>query len=435
VSTIANLLLVGLIGLAALAFLFAPMLVAVLVPGFTADQQARTTELTRIMLASPILLALGSVASSALNGVGRFAAAAVAPIVYNLAIIGAAVWLVPVMGLDGLAFGVVAGSLGHVLVQLPFVRRAGFRFHLRIDLGDEWTRRALSLMGPRAVGLGVTQLAVVVLTAFASGLGPGAISAYSIAFAVFQIPIAVISVPAGIVILPALAERRASGATAAFVALLRRTVRLLLFFLLPITALGMVLREPIMTLLFGYGRIDAAALQATSGTLLVLLIGAPAYGLIGILARAFYAGHDTRTPVLAALLSAAFNVAVPALTIGQLGLASLAWSVVLGAWAEAVLLYVALGRSVPGMNARPDVGAWARFGVASLASAAGGWVVLAAAGAWALGGPPLALALLLAVTTAVGGAIYVLTMVALGRSEPAEVVRALAGALRHPAAP
>jgi putative peptidoglycan lipid II flippase len=359
----------------------------------------------------------------------------VAPIVYNLAIIGAAVWLVPFMGLDGLAIGVVGGSLGHVLVQLPFVRRAGIRFHLRVDLGDGWTRRALSLMGPRAVGLGVTQFAVLVLTAFASGLGPGAISAYSIAFAVFQIPIAVISVPAGIVILPALAERRASGATADFVDLIRRTVRLLLFFLLPITALGMVLREPIMTLLFGYGRIDAAALQATSSTLLVLLIGAPAYGLIGILARAFYAGHDTRTPVLAALLSAAFNVAVPALTIGQLGLVSLAWSVVLGAWAEAVLLYVALARSVPGLTARPDVGAWARFGVASVAAAGGGLVVLAVAGAGALGGPPLALALLLAATTAVGGAIYVLAMLALGRSEPAEVARVIVGAFRHPAAP
>ena len=86
-----------------------------------------TIELTRIMLASPILLAMGAVASSVLNSRGRFAAAALAPSVYNLAIIGAAIVLGPVLGVVGLAIGVVIGGLFHVLVQLPALFRTGFR--------------------------------------------------------------------------------------------------------------------------------------------------------------------------------------------------------------------------------------------------------------------------------------------------------------------
>ncbi len=123
------------------------------------------------MLLGPIFLALGSVATSLLNAQGRFAAAALAPIVYNLAIIGAAVLLAPSMGVTGLAIGVVAGSIGHLLVQLPAVLRLGFRYTRRIDLADPQARKALALMAPRAIGLGATQITFVVVTSIASTHG------------------------------------------------------------------------------------------------------------------------------------------------------------------------------------------------------------------------------------------------------------------------
>ncbi len=132
----------------------APALVPLIAPGFEGEQLAQTIDLTRLMLLAPMFLALGATATAALNGTQRFAASAVAPIVYDLAIIGAAVILAPSLGVTGLALGVVAGSLGHLLVQVPPLLRAGFRYLPRIDLSDAQARLALALMGPRVVGLG-----------------------------------------------------------------------------------------------------------------------------------------------------------------------------------------------------------------------------------------------------------------------------------------
>jgi putative peptidoglycan lipid II flippase len=127
VSTVTNLMLIAMIVLATILFAFAPAIVPALTPGFNPENWDRTIELTRIMLLSPIFLALGSVATSVLNARGRFAASAVAPIVYNLAIIGGALLLAPALGVTGLAISVVAGSLGHLLVQLPSVAAIGYR--------------------------------------------------------------------------------------------------------------------------------------------------------------------------------------------------------------------------------------------------------------------------------------------------------------------
>src|SRR5439155_13420914 len=161
---------------------------------------------TRIMLLSPIFLAAGSVATSVLNAQDRFAAAAMAPVLYNVAIIGAAVLLAPSMGVDGLAVGVVTGSVLHVLIQLPAVRQSGFRWTPSIAPRDPAAREALVLMAPRAVGLGVSQLTFLVATILASGLATGSITAFNIAFTILQIPIGVIGVPLGVVVFPSLSR-------------------------------------------------------------------------------------------------------------------------------------------------------------------------------------------------------------------------------------
>ncbi|TMC66438.1 MAG: murein biosynthesis integral membrane protein MurJ, partial [Chloroflexi bacterium] len=165
VSTVTNLMLIGLLVLAVLLFVLAPVVVPAITPGFTnAIERDRTIELTRLMLLSPIFLALGSVATSVLNAAGRFAAAAIAPVVYNLAIIAATLVLAHPFGVEGLAIGVVCGSLGHLLVQLWSVTRLGFRYSPRIDGSDPQARTALWLMAPRALGLGAGQVTFVVMT-------------------------------------------------------------------------------------------------------------------------------------------------------------------------------------------------------------------------------------------------------------------------------
>ena len=125
VSTVANLMLIALLVLAVGLFVFAPVLVPLTAPGYDPDRMDRTIALTRIMVLSPVFLALGSVATSVLNAGGRFAASVLAPILYNLGIIAGALFLYPVMGTAGLAAGVVLGSICHLAIQVRPLLREG----------------------------------------------------------------------------------------------------------------------------------------------------------------------------------------------------------------------------------------------------------------------------------------------------------------------
>jgi putative peptidoglycan lipid II flippase len=347
VSSVLNVLLVLLAGLAGIVAIWAPQIVPLVTPGFDVVQTELTVRLTRIMLLSPILLALGAVASSVLNSRGRFGAAAMAPILYNLAIIGGAVLLGPFLGVEAVAIGVVVGSLLHLAVQLRPLTLERFRLSFDIDLGDSAARQVLLLMAPRAFGLGANQITFIVNTMLATGIGIGAVTAYNVAFTIMLIPIGVIGFPLGVVLLPSMARAIAAGSVREFGQLVVRSVRLLLYVMLFVTAVGLVLRRQIVTLLFGYG-FDADAIDQTANTLLYLLIGLAGHSLVIVLARAFYSGHDTRTPVLTALLEVTVSVIVAVATVGSLGLSGIALGVTTGAWFEAILLAFLLWQRMPG---------------------------------------------------------------------------------------
>jgi putative peptidoglycan lipid II flippase len=429
VSTIANLMLIGLAILAVAAFVVAPILVPAITPGFDGPQLEKTIELTRLMLLAPILLSLGAVATAALNGSRRFVASALAPIVYNIAIISGALVLGPSLGVTGVAIGVVAGSAGHLLVQLGPLVRAGFRYAPRIDLGDAQAREALVLMGPRVVGLGVTQLTFVVMTSLASGLGQGAITAYTIAFSLLQIPLGVIGIPLGIVIFPSLAQELALGRTGTYLALVSRAVRVLVFVMLPLAALGMVLRRQVVELLLGYGRFDVAAVTLTAETLLLFLIGLAAHAMIGVLARAFYARRDTRTPVLAAILAVVVNTSVAILLVGSLGLPAVGLGIAAGAWSEAIVLLWLLRRREPAFDVAGIAGVTVRCAVGAVVAAGAALLVLQLLGPG--GGDKVTVLVQAVAATIAGGLAYLVVAAVLRIPELATIVDAGRALLRR----
>jgi putative peptidoglycan lipid II flippase len=270
--------------------------------------------------------------------------------------------------------GVVAGSLGLLLVQLPPLRQAGFRFSPRIDLADDQARKVLTLMGPRVLGLSASQITMVVMTSLATLVGLGAVSAFTLAFAIYQIPMGVIGIPLGIVILPSLSRELAVGRTESYLELVSRSLRILLFVMLPIAAIGVALRLQVVELLLGYGRFDAAAVQQTADTLTPFLLGLPGHALIGVLARAFYARHDTKTPVWTAILAVVINTALGALLVGQYGLPALAAAIAIAAWVEALALVIVLRGREPDL----DLSGVASVGLRSLVAAviAGGVAIV-----------------------------------------------------------
>jgi putative peptidoglycan lipid II flippase len=433
VSTVINLMLIGLAVLAVGFFILAPVIVPIITPGFAGAQLDKTVELTRIMLVSPIFLALGAVATSVLNAGGRFAASAVAPIVYNLAIIGAAVFLAPTMGVDGLALGVVAGSLGHLLIQLRPLARLGFRYEPHIDRADPQARKALVLMAPRAIGLGASQITFIVVTSLATTLGVGAVSDFNFAFALLQIPLGIIGVPLGIVLLPSLSRDAAVGHEKAFAALLTRALRLLIYVMIPIAILGAVVRLPVVEILFGSGAIRTSDLELIAVTLSGFLIGLPAHAMIAVLARAFYARQDTVTPVAAAVGAVAINCTLAVVLVGPLGLPGIALAIATAAWAEGLALLVILYRRLPYFALR----GLGRVGIEAVAGGA-----IAGAGAFAVlkfadslvGADPGRLALVVEVTVVsiAFGMVYAALSVVLRIPELPSIVGVMADVIRRP---
>ncbi len=395
-SAVANTVLLALLAFAVLMFLFAPQIVPAIVSGFDAEQVRQTVELTRLMLLSPVFLALGAIVSAILNADNRFGAAAMAPVTYNAAILVVAIALAPLLGVTAAALGVVIGSVLHFAVQLPALR-GRFAWTPVIRGGDPQAREALVLMVPRAIGLGASQVTFIVNTTLASSVtvlalgGAAAVTVYNIAFNVLQIPLGVVAVPVGMVLLPAMSRSRGSDDQATFATLTGEAVRLLLWMTMLLMAVGIVFRVQSIELLFpGF---DEAAVEATAATLAVFLLGLPAHAANVILARGFYAGRDTRTPVTVAVASVGINVAVSLLTWQTLGLQGLALGIALGGWFEAVALTLLLHRRVPAFGLRPFaraasfvVGALLAAGTAALV---GGW--LAGAG---VGGTPWVAALL-----------------------------------------
>lgn len=432
ISTVTTLIMGALLVLAAGVLVFAPVLVPLIVPGFAPDRLEETIGLTRIMVLSPLFMAGGAIASAALNAKGRFAAASVAPLVYNVGIILGALFLVPLMGVSGLAVGVVVGAAGHLLVQVPGLVAAGARVRPALDLADGPTRKALVLMAPRALGLGATQIVFVVMTGLASVLATGSLAAFNYAFALLQIPIGVIGVPLGTVLLPSLSREAAIGGMDAFRRLLVRGLGMLAYVMIAITALGIVLSWDVVRLLYGYAHLDPQVLDWTSVALAVFMVGLTAHSLIAVLARAFYALQDTATPVVAGLVAVAVNIVVGIALVGPLGLAGLAIAIAVGAWLETVALVLLLQRRMPHLGLGVVWVVMAKTAVASAAGALVAWAITTGlTTAWGAT-PGLALVFVrLCLATGAGGLVILGGSLALRIEEPRRIVGVVVDLMRR----
>jgi putative peptidoglycan lipid II flippase len=371
IATIANLMILALVPVVIMVWVVTPALVGALYPDPNPDQLNLRIELTRLMLISPVLLAVGAVMTAGLNSVGRFGAPAVASNVYNVGIIVCALLLSPFLGIYALAIGVIAGGAGLVLTQVMAVREAGL-YSPQLHLHDPAVKETLLLMAPRALGLGVTQIVFVVYSVFVNTMaGSGPNTWYTAAFTALQIPVGLIGVPLGIVLLPPLSHAIARGDDDRFRRLVDQSIRLLLFVVVPLTGFMLVLARPTIAILYQHGRFGPQDTASTTAVYAVFLLGLVAHVVIALLAPIFYAGKDTRTPVTAALLAVAVDIGAAAILFPFMHLAGLALAIGLGAWAEVTVLVVLMERRI-GFDVRPIARHAVAFaGGACVASAAG----------------------------------------------------------------
>ena len=427
-SSVVNILVLGLAGVALLMAIFAPVLVPIVAPGFDAPTTALTVRLTRIMLLSPIFIGLGAVVTGLLNTYDRWAVPAMAPLVYNLSIIFAAIFVAPILGVEALAVGVAVGSLLHLAIQLPSLAAVGQRYDLTLGLRHPGVRRVALLTAPRTLGLAAGQINLIVSTVLASGLAQGSVAAYNYAFQLSMIPAGVVGVSIAVALFPTLSRDAALGRLSEIRRQVAGSLRIIMFIALPITAIMVVLAEPITGVFFQYGLFDARAASRTAGALVFFAVGLAANSAVHVLVRAFYAMHDTRTPVLWAILAVVVNVPLMVWLVGPMGIGGLALALSLTATGEAIGLIWALRGRIHSIEGASIARSVARAGVAAAAAALlmlGGLEVVHSAFAGLEGTGLGRLAVLLALAGA-GLAIYVLVAGAMRSPELAQL-REMAG--------
>ena len=352
-SAVVNLVIVVLAAVALAAALLAePIVRFLLAPGFSPEMQALTVQLMRILLIPPIIFAVSGVVMGILYAHQSFWLPGLAPSMYNLGIIAGAIVLAPTLGIFGLAIGAILGALLHLLVQVPGLIKVNGRYTARLSVRDPGVREVMRLMLPRMFGVAVVQLTFLVETFLASWLAPGSIAALNYAWRVMLLPQGVVAQSVATAAFPTFADQYARGQFAQLRSSLAATVRSILFIAIP-SAIGLlVLREPIVQLLFQRGQFTA-----TSTAIVAAALGGYALGLIGhsgveILARAFYALHDTKTPVLLGVLALGIDLVMGLLLINVLGILGLALANMTAASIEMILLIVVIRRRLGGLNDR-----------------------------------------------------------------------------------
>ena len=418
-SSVINLVLIALAALSLVMAVFAPVFVPIVAPGFDAPTTELTVRMTRVMLISPVLIGMGAVVTGILNSYQQFTVPAIAPLLYNLAIIGAAIFLAPVMGVEGLAVGVAVGSLAHLAVQLPNLARVGQRYDLTIGLGHPGVRRVAWLMGPRTLGLAAGQLNFLVSTVLASGLPEGSLTAYNYAFQLSQIPVGVVGVSIAVALFPTLSADAALGRIGEIRRQVAGAIRVLVFIAAPLTAVMIVLREPLTSVFYQYGMFGQSATDRTASTLMFFAIGLVGHIVVHLLARAFYAMQDTRTPVTWAIAAVAVNVPLMAWLVGPMGVEGLALALSISAVLEVIGLLWSLHRRIESVD---EAAILRSLGRASVAAVAAGLLMLGglAVAEATVGGlldNAFGRLLVLLVLTAAGGAIFVLVAAALRSPE------------------
>lgn len=307
----ANVLNVFLAVIIMLCFLFAlatPWLIHIIVPGFSSEQKALATSLTRIMFLSPVLFGLASVFSGMLHYFQKFLVYSLAPILYNIGIILGILFLVPPFGLHGLAYGVLLGAFFYLLIQIPAIMHSGWRYRFIFQPNQQELRKIFRLMAPRILGTSAYQLNLLFITALASTLGIGAIAVFNFSNNLQSLPIGLVGVSFALAAFPALSQSWAEKNKKRFLEFFSSSVRYVLFLVIPMSILMFLLRAQIVRLVLGTGQFGWLETRLTAASLGVFSIGVFAASLVPLVARAFFSLQDTKTPALIGVATFALNV-------------------------------------------------------------------------------------------------------------------------------
>jgi putative peptidoglycan lipid II flippase len=326
--------------------LLSPLIVHIIAPGFsgTAGKLPLTVTLTRIMFPYIFFICLVALCMGILNVLGHFAAPALAPVLLNLAMISAVLFISPHLNKPvlGLAIGVVCGGVLQLGLQVPFLIRYGIKFWQMTTFFHPGLKKIGKMLAPVTIGGAAYQLNILVSTLLASFLKEGSVSYLYFADRLVQFPLGIFAVATATALLPGLSRQAAANDVKALKATFAYAIKLILFITLPAMVGLIVLREPIVALLFQRGEFGSDATMLTAYALLYYAIGLWAFSAVRIVVATFFALQDTRTPAQTAIISIIANILFGIMLMRPLGHGGLALATTLASVVNLGLLIRAL---------------------------------------------------------------------------------------------
>lgn len=309
-STILNISILIFLLFTAFFLLFTNQIMALIAPGLTPAELALAVPFTRIMLVGQTLpLILGNFLTGILQSHKRFLAPALAPVAYNFGIILGIIFLSPFLGLYGAVWGVVLGACLFLLIQIPLCWHLDFRYQFKWDLSHPGVREIGRLIVPRTVGLAITQLNYFANLIITSLISTRAITIFNFAQQLEQLPVGIFAATISQAALPTLSEENEKDDDfTAFKKTLLTSLHQILFLVCPAAIILIVLRIPIVRLVYGASKFDWLATVETGRTLAFLGVGLVAEAVINLLVRGFYALHDSKTPVIVGSVTVMINI-------------------------------------------------------------------------------------------------------------------------------
>ncbi len=329
--------------------LFAPQIYSVIAPGFGDTETIKIAGLARILFAAQGFFVISYVLTGVLESLRRFLVPALAPLFYNFGIIIGTIILSPYFGLMGPAIGVVIGAFAHFLIQYPLSRKLGFRFAWDLK-PDPGVKSVGELALPRVVDLAFDQVGKTTELFLSSLISQASYAYYTFANTLQLLPVTLFGTSLAKAVLPLLS--RADGNTKEYRRILLTAVFQAMFFTLPLSATLIVLRIPMVRLVYGTRIFDWEATVQTGMVLSVYAVGVVSQTLMSILARAFFALHDTKTPVKVSFIGLGLLIAGDFLLVKGLGLpvwalaASFSFSTIVEAIILAILIHKKVGEII-----------------------------------------------------------------------------------------
>lgn len=300
--------LLFLVVLSLILYFIMPWIVHLIAPGFSDTALAELTKISRVMLLSPILLGISNLFTTITQAFKQFVAYAISPLLYNLGIILGVIFLYPIMGVMGLAYGVVFGALLHMAIQLPIIIKRGFLpfFTWFINWRDVWMTMKVSV--PRTLTLALSQITLAVLVSIASTIGEGSISIFTLAKNIQSVPLALIGVSFSVAAFPTLVQYFSQNNKDKFIEYIVGPARQIIFWSFPVIALFIVERAQIVRVVLGAGEFTWNDTRLTAAALALFVISIFAQSLTLLLVRGYYAAGETWRPFRANVIGTVVSI-------------------------------------------------------------------------------------------------------------------------------